>query len=55
MDKNNSILISILAILTIQLLVALSNEFRFNRMENKIDEFFAPIEDVPLPSWEDKK
>ena len=53
MDKNNSILISILAILTILLMTSISNEFRFHRMENKMDEFFAPIDDVTLPEWKE--
>lgn len=33
-------------------MTSISNEFRFNRMEKKLDEFFAPIDDVTLPEWE---
>jgi hypothetical protein len=47
-------LFAILAILLIQLGVLISNEFRFSRIENKIDEYFAPIEDTPLPGWEEQ-
>jgi hypothetical protein len=53
--NNSYILKSILAILIIQLVVLISNEFRFMRMESTINNFFAPIEDIELPSWEDVK
>jgi hypothetical protein len=46
-------LFAILAILLIQLGVLISNEFRFSRIENKIDTYFAPIEDAQLPNWEE--
>lgn len=35
-------------------MVAFSNEFRLGRMEQKIDEYFAPMNDVELPKWEDQ-
>jgi hypothetical protein len=53
MKENRLIMLAILSILIIQLLVLLSNEFRFCRMEAKIDQYFAPIEDVELPAWEE--
>lgn len=43
---------AILSILIIQLGILISNEFRFSRMEQKIDQYFAPIEDIALPEWE---
>ena len=52
-DKNISI--AVLTILIIQLFVLFSLEVKFYRMENKINEYFAPIEDVPLPEWEETK
>jgi hypothetical protein len=53
MKENRLIMLAILSILIIQLVVLLSNEFRFGRMETKIDQYFAPIEDVELPVWEE--
>ena len=53
MKENRLIMLAILSILIIQLLVLLSNESRFGRMEAKIDQYFAPIEDVELPEWEE--
>ncbi len=53
MKENRLIMLAILSILIIQLVVLLSNEFRFGRMEAKIDQYFAPIEDVELPTWEE--
>lgn len=53
MKENRLIMLAILSILIIQLVVLLSNEFRFRRMETKIDQYFAPIEDVELPAWEE--
>jgi hypothetical protein len=53
MKENRSIMLAILSILIVQLVVLLSNEFRFGRMETKIDQYFAPIEDVELPAWEE--
>ena len=53
MKENRLIMLAILSILIIQLVVLLSNEFRFGRMEAKIDRYFAPIEDVELPAWEE--
>ena len=53
MKENRLIMLAILSILIIQLLVLLSNESRFGRMEAKIDQYFAPIEDVELPAWEE--
>ena len=53
MKENCLIMLAILSILIIQLVVLLSNEFRLGRMETKIDQYFAPIEDVKLPEWEE--
>lgn len=53
MKENRLIMLAILSILIIQLVVLLSNEFRFGGMEAKIDQYFAPIEDVELPTWEE--
>ena len=54
MKENRLIMLVILSILIIQLVVLLSNEFRFGRMEAKIDEYFAPIYDAELPEWEER-
>ena len=53
MKENRLIMLAILSILIIQLVILLSNEFRLGRMEAKIDQYFAPIEDVELPSWDE--
>lgn len=53
MKENRLIMLAILSILITQLVVLLSNEFRLGRMETKIDQYFAPIEDVKLPEWEE--
>lgn len=53
MKENRLIMLAILSILIIQLVVLLSNEFSLGRMEAKIDQYFAPIEDVELPEWEE--
>ena len=53
MKENRLIMLAILSILIIQLLVLLSNESRSGRIEAKIDQYFAPIEDVELPAWEE--
>jgi hypothetical protein len=53
MKENRLIMFAILSILIIQLVVLLSNEFSLGRMEAKIDQYFAPIEDVKLPEWEE--
>jgi len=53
MKENRLIMLAILSILIIQLLVLLSNESRSGRIEAKIDQYFAPIEDVELPTWEE--
>ena len=53
MKENRLIMLAILSILIIQLLVLLSNESRSGRVEAKIDQYFAPIEDVELPTWEE--
>jgi hypothetical protein len=52
MKEDRVITFAILSILIIQLGVLISNEFRFYRIEKKIDEYFAPINDIPLPVWE---
>lgn len=54
MKENRIIMLAILSILVIQLIVLLSNEFRFIRMENKIDSFCAPINDAQLPEWKER-
>jgi hypothetical protein len=51
----NTILFVILSILIIQLMVLFSNEIRFSRLEQKIDQYFAPIDDVDLPKWEEQQ
>ena len=53
MKENRITIFAILAILLIQLGVLISNEFRFNRIEQKIDQYFLPI--VDLPEWEENK
>lgn len=53
--KDNTTTFAILSILIIQLGVLLSNEFRFIRIEKKIDEFMAPINDIELPKWEEEE
>jgi hypothetical protein len=50
--KDKTILFAIVSILIIQLMLAFSNEFKLNRIEQKVDQYFAPIEDVELPKWE---
>ena len=55
MKEDRVTMFAILLILIIQLGVLISNEFRFNRIEKKIDQYFAPIEDIELPSWEEKQ
>lgn len=54
MKEDRVTMFAILSILIIQLGVLISNEFRFFRIENKIDQYFAPIENVELPEWEDE-
>ena len=53
MKEDRVTMFAILSILIIQLGVLISNEFRFNRIEEKIDQYFLPI--VDLPEWEDNK
>ena len=53
MKEDRVTMFAILSILIIQLGVLISNEFRFNRIEKKIDQYFLPI--VDLPEWEDNK
>jgi hypothetical protein len=53
MKEDRVTMFAILSILIIQLGVLISNEFRFNRIEEKIDQYFLPI--VELPEWEDNK
>lgn len=55
MKEDRITMFAILSILLIQLGVLISNEFRFNRIEQKIDQYFAPIENVELPEWEDEQ
>lgn len=55
MKEDRVTMFAILSILIIQLGVLISNEFRFSRIEQKIDEYFAPIEDVQLPQWEENQ
>ena len=51
MKEDRVTMFAILSILIIQLGVLLSNEFRFNRIEEKIDQYFLPI--VELPEWDE--
>jgi hypothetical protein len=58
MDKNLNKYTIIISLLTILLLVEISNQFQMSRIENKINildkkatEFFEPI----LPEWEDNQ
>jgi|LakMenE01Jun11ns_1017448.scaffolds.fasta_scaffold9624679_3 hypothetical protein len=53
MKEDRVTMFAILSILLIQLGVLISNEFRFNRIEKKIDQYFLPI--VDLPEWEENK
>jgi len=53
MKEDRVTMFAILSILIIQLGVLMSNEFRFNRIEEKIDQYFLPI--VDLPEWEENK
>lgn len=52
--KNNTINLAILAILIIQLTVLFAVDYRITKLEQKINEYFAPIEDVELPKWEEQ-
>lgn len=52
MKEDRVTILAILSILLIQLGVLISNEFRFSRIEKKIDEYFLPI--VDLPEWEER-
>lgn len=52
MKEDRATMFAILAILIIQLGVLISNEFRFSRVEQKIDQYFLPI--VELPEWEER-
>ena len=54
-NNTNNILFAILSILVIQFIILFSNEIRFSRLEHKIDQYFAPIEDVELPQWEEQR
>lgn len=53
MKEDRVTMFAILAILLIQLGILISNEFRFNRIEQKIDQYFLPI--IDLPEWEDNQ
>lgn len=53
MKDNKLIMFGIFSILIIQLGIMFSNELRLHRIEAKIDQFCAPIENVELPIWED--
>jgi len=55
MKEDRITIFAILSILIIQLGILISNEFRFSRIEKKIDEYFAPIEDIELPKWEEEQ
>lgn len=52
MKEDRVTMFAILSILIIQLGVLISNEFRFSRIEEKIDQYFLPI--VELPEWEER-
>jgi hypothetical protein len=49
---NNKVQLSILVILIIQFFVLFSFEAKLRAIEKKMDTYFAPIEDIPLPEWE---
>jgi hypothetical protein len=49
---NDRVLVSILVILIIQLFVLFSYEAKLRGIEKKMDTYFAPIEDIPLPEWD---
>jgi hypothetical protein len=53
MKEDRVTMFAILSILIIQLGVLISNEFRFKRIEEKIDQYFLPI--VDLPEWGENK
>lgn len=53
MKEDRVTMFAILSILIIQLGVLISNEIRFNRIEQKIDQYFLPIIDVELPTYEE--
>lgn len=54
MDKSNFILTCILSILIIQLMEAVTNDFRLHRIEKNLHAFLAPMDDAALPVWEDQ-
>jgi hypothetical protein len=54
MKNFDTVSFAIIAILIIQLGFLISSEYRFSRIEKKIDDYFAPVEDVELPKWEEQ-
>lgn len=50
----NTALLAVLAMLIILLSNSMYIDFKLNAIESKIDTYFAPVEDIPLPEWEDK-
>jgi hypothetical protein len=54
MKNFDTVSFAIISILIIQLGFLISSEYRFSRIEKKIDEYFAPINDVELPKWEEQ-
>ena len=58
--KNNynifftSIFILLFILLLAHNLTLISVEDKINNLETKIDQYFAPIENVELPEWEDE-
>lgn len=54
MNNTTNILKTILVLQILQFLVLLSYELKFNRVEKNISDYFAPVEDVELPKWEEQ-
>ena len=59
--KNNynifftSIFILLFILLLINKLMLISIDNRLDEMNKKIDQYFAPIENVELPQWEEQE
>ena len=52
---SNTLQSATICIVIIQFFFLASVDSRLSRIEKKIDNYFAPIEDVPLPEWEETK
>jgi hypothetical protein len=51
MKQTNINLIIIICILIIQFFVLVSMDFRLIRIESKMEEYFAPINDLEFPEY----